>query len=437
MLERFDKDYLKGILLRIGGSILALALAFYVGYQAWRFFATNAKCELAEPFTVYEKSSGEGCVFRYEAALSDADGSLVPSVNSGTKVAIGDEVARFYAFSSPTIQNRLKEINEQIALLSSANVPRGTSGKDLAALDGNIYSAVTEMNRNIAKGNFDDALAYKSGLITDIAKRNIASENVIDLTGQISALESEKNTLTGQLGTLRKTLYSPLSGWYYPECDGYEDAFTVDKIKSLTYDSFRELVSTSPTVPGTGGKIVTDCNWYFVCELSAESLKAKEAGKEYTLYFPYNRNEKLTMTLEKICDGTEGYGAAVFATDRIPADFDFLRMQSYEILEKEYTGFKVPKTAVRILDGQMGVFVLSGEIVHFRKIDVMTEYENSYIVEMNHSENETDGETDSETPSETDEDKFVPANAPWLKAHENIIIEGKGMKEGRIITNMK
>lgn len=433
MLERFDKEYLKGILLKVGGGILAVSIAICLGYQAWRFFATNAKCELAEAFTVYEKSSGEGCIFRSETTLSASGGSPVPSVDSGAKVAVGDEVAKLYSLSSPTIRERLSEINRQISVLSSASTSQSNMGKDLTVLDETIYSAVTEMTRNVSMGNCDDALAYKSELISDITKRNAASGAVLDFSSQISVLENEKASLTAQLGAHQSTLYSPVAGWYYPTCDGYENIFTLDKITTLTYDSFRELASASPEAPASNGKIVTDCNWYFVCEISEESLKSKEVGNDYVLYFPYNRNKKLTMTLEKLCEGTEGYGAAVFTTDKIPSDFDFTRMQSYEILEKEYTGFKVPKTAVRILDGQRGVFVLSGEIVHFRRIEVITEYENSYIVEMNPSDGD---DTDSEA-SDGEEEEFNPATAPYLKAHENIITEGRGMKEGRIITNMK
>lgn len=458
MLERFDKKYLKDKGEKILIFVFTLAIGAYIGYQAWHYFAVNVQCERAMAYTVTEKSDGEGCIIRNEVPISSGEGgSLVASVDTGTKVGVGDEVARIYTASSINVEKRLDEIEQQLALLSATVNSQSVTSRDVTKLDSEVYSTVTDMSRCIANGNFADALAYKSSFISTVNRRSVASGLTMDFASQIAALQSEKSSLTSQLGALRSTVCAPVSGWYYPECDGFESIFTFDQIKTMTYESFRTLSSAEAGNPSGAGKIVTDCNWYFVCEMSEESLGTKAPGEEYTLYFPYNRNEKLTMTLTKICGGSEGFGAAVFTTDKMPSGFDFLRMQSYELLEKEYTGFRVPKSAVRIIDGQMGVFVLTGEVVHFRRIDVMTEYENSYIVKMNHDvENETAESAD--TSSESDDDKktdaastetsgtadgenqkeeFDPANSPWLQANENIIVKGKGMREGRIITNME
>ena len=457
MLERFDKKYLKDKGEKIILAVLALAIGAYIAYQAWHYYAVNVECERAMAYTVTEKSSGEGCIIRKEVPIpSEEAGSLVASVDIGTRVGVGDEVARTYSASSIDVERRLDEIDKQLALLSATVSSQSVTGRDVTKLDSEVYSTVTEMSRCIANGNFSDALAFKSSLVSNVNKRSVASGLTVDFASQISALQSEKSSLTSQLGSLRSTVCAPVSGWYYPECDGFERIFTFDQIKTLTYESFRALSSAEAQKIPNAGKIVTDCNWYFVCEMSEESLGTKELGEEYTLYFPYNRNEKLTMTLTKICEGSEDFGAAVFTTDKIPSGFDFQRMQSYELLENEYTGFRVPKSAVRIIDGQMGVFVLSGEVVHFRRIDVMTEHENSYIVKMSHEEEKENEEsadksaesdtaketaaesTESpETEGETQEEVFDPASSPWLKANENIIVQGKGMREGRIITNME
>ena len=67
---------------------------------------------------------------------------------------------------------------------------------------------------------------------------------------------------------------------------------------------------------------------------------------------------------------------------------------------------------------------------------------------MNHDEN-TDtapvtsadtGSSESAPDTAADTDKktdggFDAASSPWLEANENIIVSGKGMKDGRIITN--
>jgi len=255
-----------------------------------------------------------------------------------------------------------------------------------------------------------------------------------------------------------------VSGWYYPDTDGYESIFTPDKIENLTYEDFAALVSSpAAATSNDAGKTVVSPVWYFVCELPGESLDAKEIGEEYTVYFPHNRGVKISMELVKISRKGEG-GIAVFKTDKTPDGFDFARMQSYELLENEYTGFRIPKSAVRVTDGQMGVYVLTGEVVHFRKIEVMTEYENTYIVVMDHEvpkEEETAGPSDADTGMVAQSPEWSPSDAAdtdgavtadsvgtdtaaetaaseykWLGLNENVIISGKGLNDGRVITNI-
>ena len=138
-----------------------------------------------------------------------------------------------------------------------------------------------------------------------------------------------------------------------------------------------------------------------------------------------------------------------------------LGLMELELLENEYTGFKVPKSATRIVDGQMGVYVLTGEVVHFRKIEVMTEYESNYIVVMDHEEKveeapvenaDNDGvaqspewspddtaqakDTGDAAGTETQAEQDAPKEYRWLEVNENIIVSGKGLSDGRVITNI-
>ncbi len=303
-------------------------------------------------------------------------------------------------------------------------------------------------------------MSHKLNLITKVNRRNAASGTGGNAAAMIADLEREREAITAQLGSFIAEVKAPCSGWYYPDTDGYEAVFTSSAAASLTYDDFKRMAEAPAAATSSdAGKIVTSPVWYFVCELSKASLDAKIEGEEYTVFFPHNRGIKLVMTLEKICPGGD-VGLALFRTDKTPEGFDFARMQSYELLENEYTGFKIPKSAVRVIDGQMGVYVLSGEVVHFRKIEVMTEYESNYIVEMDHEAQAEEEETEAadnngmvaQSPEWSPDDGTAKSadGAPdsaesaepevreysWLGLNENVIISGKGLSDGRVITNM-
>ncbi|MBR0302726.1 MAG: hypothetical protein IJQ80_02640 [Clostridia bacterium] len=452
-------------MLRTAGVILGLLAMIYIGYQIWRKTTSNVKCEAATPFTYTVKSTGEGYVFREEHVIrSSSSGTVVPAVDTGAKVARGAEVASLYSAVDKEAEQALSEIDGEIALLSMFAEDEGLTAFDVSHLNEETYDALLDIRQRVEQNKYSEALSRKTTFITDVNRLVRASSggaaSASDVAAEIEALKQKRaNIAATRLGSLIESFSADASGWYYPESDGYESAFSALSVEGMTYDDFRAVTSSAAEDTSRDvGKIVTSQIWYFACEMSAESLASKEVGSEYTVYFPSNRGEKIKMTLCKICESADG-GVAVFKTDVTPQGFVFTRRQSFEILEGEYTGFKIPKSAVRIVDGYMGVYVLSGEMVHFRRIEVMIEYENCYIVVMDHAEPEVEEETEAakeddnpegvaESPewSSEDETTAAPETEPpaentsqykWLELNENVIVSGKGLREGRIITNSK
>ena len=454
MLENYDKDYLKRVLLKVAGAILGLLMILYIGYQIWHKITSTIKYEPATPYTYTVKSTGEGYIIRSEQVIdSPGNGSVVPSVSYGEKVSAGTEVAGLYSEGGADVRQKVSEIDAQIALLSQTENSEALTNRDVSKLDGETYDVITEIRRCAEQGKYSEAVSHKMNLITLVNRRNTASGAATDASSQIAELKRTRDELTSSLGELISSISTPRSGWYYPNTDGYESVFTPAKTDNMTYSEFMELIESpvSATV-GDAGKIVTSPSWTFVCVLDKESLDTKEVGKKYTVCFLQNRGMRVEMKLERISRGDDE-GIAVFSSDKMPDGFDFARLQSYELIEEEYTGFRIPKAAVRMIDGQMGVYVLTGEVVHFRKIEVMTEYENTYIVVMNHDPDPVEettenpdndgvaqspewsesGEADESAPETVD---TSPPQYKWLGLNENVITSGKGLSDGRVITNM-
>jgi hypothetical protein len=103
----------------------------------------------------------------------------------------------------------------------------------------------------------------------------------------------------------------------------------------------------------------------------------------------------------------------VFRTNTIPEHFSFLRRQTVQIVTDTWKGYKVPLSAVRIVDGVQGVYVLEGYIVEFRRIVPMREIDGYFICREN------SGSKD---------------DADMLKLYDHIIINGKNLYSGKIIS---
>ena len=294
MLENYDKEYLKRVFLSILGTILGILVIIYIGYQIWHKVTSSIKYEPATPYTYTVKSTGEGYVFRQEEVIpSPGGGSVVPSVEAGTKVATGSEVACLYSSSSVDAASKLADIDRQIEILKATSAGGQLTNRDVSKIDGETYEMISEIRRCVEQEKYIEATSHKMNLITKINRRNAASGMTGNVASQIESLEQKRAQITSELGTLLSTVTTPRSGWYYPETDGYESVFTVDKIANMTFDDFRNIISApAASVSGDAGKTVTDPVWYFVCELSKESLDEKIVGEEYSIYFPHNRGKK-------------------------------------------------------------------------------------------------------------------------------------------------
>ena len=76
-----------------------------------------------------------------------------------------------------------------------------------------------------------------------------------------------------------------------------------------------------------------------------------------------------------------------------------------------------------INDGVIGVYVFDGMTVSFRRIEVIREFDDAYLVSSDV------GEASAETGNEGS-----AQSAPYLSRNEQIITSGKGLYDGRILS---
>ena len=101
-----------------------------------------------------------------------------------------------------------------------------------------------------------------------------------------------------------------------------------------------------------------------------------------------------------------------FECDRMPNGFDFARSQSVEAVVKRVSGISVPKSATHKSDGFLYVYILRGSVVFERRIEVIYEGSDYYVVQ--------DG-------LEPDGDDV------FLQSNDTVILDGKNLFDGRIL----
>ena len=119
------------------------------------------------------------------------------------------------------------------------------------------------------------------------------------------------------------------------------------------------------------------------------------------------------MTLVRAEESEDGT-LLVFSSSSLPTDFAFTRCQPVAVTSAEHAGIRLPLSALRVVDGVSGVYVLSGGIVRYRAVSVLTESEDWFL-------------------ADPDPEGDAPAEMQWLSRNDIVITNGRGLYEGRVL----
>ena len=420
-----DKKYLKRVALYIFAAVFSVGMILYIGYHLWNGITskitTAPALQVSRSFTVRADAY---IVMSEEPIRASGTGKAFPEVADASHVAAYSTVAGIYSNTDEALRAEITNLQAQLRLLKDYSVA-GHSAKEASKTDRRIYDIMTKMKRLVRDNDIGGALGMRSELLCEISERKATVSSGESIDSIISSLSAQIDSKKSLLGTPSATVTAPSAGWYFSETDGYESVFTPEKIKDLSPSGYDALsAAQGESTDSDAGKIVTDYKWYIAVKVSAQSVSGMEAGRTYEVVFPYNGGESLEMTLESaVADDAAGECALVFSSGKITSDFSFARSQTVEITTKVMSGFSVPKSAIRMNDGVIGVYVFDGMTVSFRRIEVIREFDDSYLVS-----------SDVEDTSAETGDEGSAQSAPYLSRNEQIITSGKGLYDGRVLS---
>ena len=93
-------------------------------------------------------------------------------------------------------------------------------------------------------------------------------------------------------------------------------------------------------------------------------------GSTVKMRFLLSSQPEVNVTVAAINKSADGT-AVVFKCTTMTGAIASIRRQTVEIVDGSYSGIKVPDGFVHIIDGTKGVFVRSGDIAQFKKIDTI------------------------------------------------------------------
>ena len=417
------KKTIKNVVIYVVSAALSVLLVWYILYHLFNGFETKIETTPALYATQSRTLELDAYIVRDETVLyAKQPGGVNYLFDDGEKVGLGTVVANVYSGTGvQEVTDKIIAIDQKIEILEQSGVPSNITQTDTKNVDDKINELIYVIRDKIEDGDIEYALHKKDELLTLLNKRQIITQNVSGYDEQIVALQTEKNNLTGQLINLEDQVKVPSSGYFYSSIDGYESNFNVSKLKNMTVESYTEMVSSDPFDISSSlgiGKIVNSSEWYIVSEVAKSDIKKFNEGDTHSIKFPYNTDIVIDMKLDKIIQTNDSDRIVlVFKTNNMPEGFNYLRKQTVQIIEENYTGYKIPSNAVRVSGNVKGVYILSGNTVKFKEVTVLIEQDGYVIVK--------------EQPLYVDD----PQYANKLGLYDMVITSGKDLYDGKIVNN--
>ena len=364
--------------------ILLAAIAAYFGYNVVSSLYAPLMTATVTPSEAGAGYYASGFVVREEELLYSQYGTTVLNCAEGAHVAANDTVATGYrSEDAKTRQTRIDELSGQIEQLQYA-WSAVSSVYDQAALDADIAGDLAQLSRYLALRDMNSVSDLSPELKGLILRRTGSDSDSGSLQARISTLQAELETLEAQSAGDTSAILAGKAGTFSAAVDGYESVLTPERLMEMTVAEF-ESVQPDETDANAIGRLVTSATWYYACVVPASELSGVEEGNRATLTFARDYYQPVTMRVARLGGNEAGSRLLVLSSDRALQNVTLLRQQSAEIVFTSYSGLRVPKSAVRVENGQTGVYILEGTLAKWKPIAILHDTGESYVVTLDTS----------------------------------------------------
>ncbi len=399
-----------------GNTVLKVFLILFISV----FVIHQLYSSLYKPITTasaeyFESSDGlelTGYVIRKEIPVTyTQSGSLHYAVSDGERVSKDGVIA--YVYDSPSasvINSKIETVKNQIADIEEIQGYNDNKAADIDQINNKVTSALNEMQRSCAGGNFSGSKEKINAFLSSLNRRSSATGDQTDFTENLNNLKSELSSLQASLPAPKASITAAESGYFVSALDGYENVLTVDTVSEIDDEFLKKLKPQTQTENGIG-KIVSDYEWYIAAPVDInDSLKFKE-GDALTVNTNLKSGQQLPVTVKSINISDNSKKAVIiFSCEQMNSALAVLRTGSMKVISKTYAGLRVPKKALRVVKGKTGVYVLSGINVKFVEVNVIYNTGDYIICEQ------------------------VKSNSNVLRIYDEVIVKGKNLYDGKVVS---
>lgn len=392
---------------------ICITAAVFLVHQLYSSLYKPITTQSAEFYEAVDGLQIDATIIRNEHYVSYAGGGVMHFVTAdGERVAKGGTIAQIYDNAQVSITvSHIEQLTQQIADIEDMLAYNDVQAADLELINGRVASSLGNLVYSASNGSFSTVQAKAGELLSAINRQQLVTGEQTDFAPQLEALKSELANLNASLPNATGYVAAPLSGYFVSAVDGFENVLKFDDLSTVTPEFLKDVKPEAPP-KNVLGKIVSDYEWYIAANISInDSLKYKE-GDTLKINTGLKTNSILTVTVKSVNISSDSDSATViFACSDMSSELASMRSGKMTVISKTYSGLRLPKKSLRVVDGQTGVYVISGINLTFIPVNVIYSNDKAeYII--------------CEQQQSTEE---------VLRLYDEVVVKGRNLYDGKIV----
>ena len=373
--------------------LLITVIVLFVGINAIKFFNPEIKTDMVQHGEMEMSYSLDALIIRNETVVTaDRSGVLESMVTENEMVRKDKHIASIYESEvDESAKKKLIYINERINEIQNARAAATDNFSDDYRVESSIDSKVTEMISASESHDVSKLVRLKNELALLNDKKNALSGDTKKADEILNTLQAEKTQYEGKLSKSKQDLFSPASGIYSTNIDGFEKLVTDASTENLLPDDLETLLKTKITSEDIKKsqivcKVIDSFEWAASVIVTQNELSNIKIGD--TVYLRnHNFSDDAVATVTYISTPQNGKYVLTATSDATCTWATEERIASIDLVKKRYSGLKVPISAIRVKDDITGVYTVVDSIVHFKKVNILYKNNKYAIVEENNAQN--------------------------------------------------
>lgn len=358
----------------------ALCVVFAVMLVLGIMLANSNQNYVNAEVTTYENAvhNPRAFIVRNEKTYyAESAGTIYDNVTEGKRVAADTLIGTIYTGDvSSEVLKELSTVDDKINKQINENSESKLYTVDSMSAESEIQNKITD----ILEADRGSDISKISGYKQDIY--NLRNGIFVDGEENLDGLYAQKREIEGRIGGIKKEIYTEISGMFSTYIDGLESVLNPSKIENYTVSYIENLNSYQPSVRKSDSvavgeplfKVVNNHEWYVLTSADAAVMSQYKEGTSVKVRFNSFAGEVIDGNISYI-SGEENGKALVFikCETYLESAFSF-RTADIDLIFESYTGYKVPRSALHVLEDRNVVVAARETTMYNCAVDVV--YEN-------------------------------------------------------------